>query len=81
MFVASLIGCLIGLVRMDYFKLRPQFPSATPITQLTNPPPIGSVQAEFQNDYIPVFPMYNVKNRIDLDYNQDVEMKCNYIST
>ena len=74
MFVASLLGCLIGLVRMKCFELTELPISPTPITQLTDPPPIGSVQAEFQNDYISVFPMHNVKSRTDLDYNQDVEM-------
>lgn len=75
MFVASLLGCLIGLVRMKCFELSTELPtSPTPMTQLTDPPPIGSVQAEFQNDYISVFPMHNVKNRTDLDFNQDVEM-------
>ncbi|KAI7686964.1 hypothetical protein SSS_10203 [Sarcoptes scabiei] len=64
--IASLVGFIFSTIRQYCWKSTVSS-NPTPTTLYTNPPPIGSAEAEFQNEYIPVFPMRQLKPRIDLD--------------
>lgn len=64
--IASLAGLIIGSIR-SYCWATPFSTNPTPMTLYADPPPIGSAEAEFQNEYIPVFPMNHLQPRVDLD--------------
>jgi hypothetical protein len=64
--IASLVGFLIAIFRFYCWKTTPGT-NPTPTTLYTDPPDIGSVEAEFQNEFIGVFPMHQLKPRIDLN--------------
>lgn len=64
--IGSIVGLIIGTIRTYCWKTSIST-NPTPITLYTNPPPIGSAEAEFQNEYIPVFPMRQLKPRENLD--------------
>ena len=67
--IGSIVGFIIGTIR-SYCWRTTISTNPTPMTLYTNPPPIGSAEAEFQNEYIPVFPMRQLKPRVDLDMHQ-----------
>lgn len=67
--IGSIVGFIFGAIRTYCWRTSIST-NPTPMTQYLNPPPIGSSEAEFQNEYIPVFPMRQLKPRCDLDFNQ-----------
>ena len=64
--IGSIVGFIMGAIR-SYCWQTTISSNPTPMTLYTNPPPMGSTDAEFQNEYIPVFPMRQLKPRVDLD--------------
>lgn len=64
-----LIGGFIGIIRFQRWKQRPLAATVTslaahghtPHLMSSSPPPMGSVEAEFQNDFIQVFPMHHLE--------------------
>ncbi|KAH7636555.1 uncharacterized protein LOC124498613 [Dermatophagoides farinae] len=65
--IASLVGFIFAAIRNYCWTTTISYSNPTPTTLYTNPPPIGSAEAEFQNEYIPVFPMRQLQPRVDLD--------------
>ena len=69
MLLIILIGCFVGIIRFQRWKQRPMASTVTSLAQQghqqhmmsSSPPPMGSVEAEFQNDFIQVFPMHHLE--------------------
>jgi hypothetical protein len=69
MLLIILIGCFVGIIRFQRWKQRPLASTVTSLAaqghtqhmMSSSPPPMGSVEAEFQNDFIQVFPMHHLE--------------------
>ncbi|XP_054162913.1 uncharacterized protein LOC128960802 [Oppia nitens] len=70
MLLIIIIGCFVGIVRFQRWKQRPLASTVTSLAAdnrhtphliSSSPPPMGSVEAEFQNDFIQVFPMHHLE--------------------
>ena len=70
MLLIIIIGCFVGILRFQRWKQRPLASTVTSLAQQqghtphlmsSSPPPMGSVEAEFQNDFIQVFPMHHLE--------------------
>jgi hypothetical protein len=71
MLLVLIIGCFVGIVRFQRWKQRPLSSTVTSLAEArgghtphlmsSSPPPMGSVEAEFQNDFIQVFPMHHLE--------------------
>lgn len=84
MLLVILIGCFIGILRFQRWKQRPLASTVTSLAQATghtphlmssSPPPMGSVEAEFQNDFIQVFPMHHLEPLPDKNTSHEFVIK------